>query len=264
MDINYSKIKMNNDENDTHEVANELLNGVVYKLKCNDPNIKEFYIGSSVNMKQRIANHKSDCNNTNSIGYNFKVYKFIRNNGGFENWEFETLLEVEVISKKELRLKYERPYQLELLPQLNSQLEGRTIEEWYEDNKEEILKKQKKWREDNKETILEYHKERYEKNKETIKEKYENNKEEIAKKNKERYENNKEEIAKKRKENYEDHKEEILKKQKIYNEKHKVEILEKQREKFKCDCGGKYTKSNKTKHLNSKKHKDYIESLNKN
>ena len=242
------------------------MKGIVYKIYCKDSSITEFYIGSSCDMKQRIASHKSDCNNTNSKKYNFKVYKFIRNNGGFENWECETLLEVEVISKKELRLKYERPYQLDLLPQLNSQLEGRTIEEWYEDNKEEILKKQKKWREDNKETILEYHKERYEDNREEILkksiERYFNNKDEILKKQKERYEKHKEVIAKKNKENYDKNKEEILKKNKENYEKHREEILEKQREKFKCDCGGKYTKSNKTKHLNSKKHKDYMESLN--
>ena len=196
-----------------------MLNGVVYKLKSNDPNIKEFYIGSSVNIKKRIAIHKSDCNNTNSAKYNYKVYKFIRENDGWDNWEFETLLEVEVISKEELRLKYERPYQLDLLPELNDRVEGRTKDEYYEDNKEDILKKQKIYNE-----------------------------------------KNKVEISKYQKKCYEDHKEEILKKQKENYEKHKVEILEKQREKILCEeCGIYYTKSNKTKHLNSKKH---MESLN--
>ena len=200
-----------------------MLNGVVYKIYCKDSSITEFYVGSSCDMKQRIASHKSDCNNTNSKKYNFKVYKFIRENGGFENWFFETLLEVEVVDKEELRLKYERPYQLDLLPQLNSQLEGRTDKEWYEDNKEEILKKQKKW--------------------------YEDNKDEILKKAIERYKNNKEEILKKQKENYENNKEEISKKKK---------------EKFKYPCGGKYTRSGQSLHLKTKKHKDYIKSLNEN
>jgi hypothetical protein len=209
-----------------------MLNGVVYKLKSKNPNITEFYIGSSCDMKKRIASHKSACNNPNSIGYNLKVYKFIRNNDGFDNWEFEILLEVKVVDKEELRLKYERPYQLDLLPELNDRVEGRTIEEWREDNKEELAKYQKKW---------------YEDNKEEIKEKYENNKETILEYQKIYNEKNKVEIAK-----Y----------QKIYNENHKEELLEKAKEKILCEeCGVCYTKSNKTTHLNSKKHKDYIKSL---
>jgi hypothetical protein len=145
-----------------------MLNGLVYKLKCKDKSIKEFYIGSSCNMKERIRLHKNDCNNTNSIRYNYKVYKFIRNNGGFENWFFETLLEVEVEDKEQLRLLYEREYQLDLLPQLNVRVEGRTQEEWREDNKEEIAKYRKQWREDNKEEISIKAKEHYKKNKEEI------------------------------------------------------------------------------------------------
>ena len=30
-----------------------MLDGVVYKLKCKDENIKEFYVGSSCNLHQR-------------------------------------------------------------------------------------------------------------------------------------------------------------------------------------------------------------------
>ena len=216
-----------------------MLNGVVYKLKSNEPNITEFYIGSSVNIKARITKHKTDCNNPNTPAYNYKVYKFIRNNGGFENWEFEILLEVEVISKEELRLKYERPYQLDLLPKLNGRVEGRTIEEWREDNREEILEKMKIYNE--------------------------KHKVEISKKAKERYEDNKEEILEKIKENYEKNKVAILKKMKIYREKHKEELLEKAKEKIKCgECGIYYTKSNKKQHVNSKKHKKWMESLKNN
>ena len=196
---------------------NNMLNGIVYKLKCLDKSIEDFYIGSSVDIKKRIASHKSDCNNSNSKKYNFKVYKFIRNNGGWDNWEFEILLEVSVISKEELRIKYERPYQLDLKPDLNVRVEGRTIDEWYEDNKKEKLKKKKEFYEDNKEEKKEY---------------YEDHKEEILEKRKEKYKNNKE------------------------------EILEKAKEKILCDeCGIYYTKSNKSQHLNSKKH---IKCLNEN
>jgi predicted GIY-YIG superfamily endonuclease len=36
-----------------------MLNGIVYKLKSKNPNITEFYIGSSVDMKARITKHKT-------------------------------------------------------------------------------------------------------------------------------------------------------------------------------------------------------------
>jgi hypothetical protein len=57
-------------------------------------------------------------------------------------------------------LKYERPYQLDLLPKLNGQLEGRTIEEWREDNREEILEKMKIYNEKHKVEIAKKAKER--------------------------------------------------------------------------------------------------------
>jgi len=145
-----------------------MLNGLVYKLKCNDPNIIDFYIGSSVDMKKRIGGHKSSCKNPNSKEYNKKVYKFIRNNGGWDNWLFETLLEVQVESKKELRKKYERKFQLDLLPKLNVRVEGRTIKQYYIDNKEERTKYFKEHYEDNKEERIKKSKEYNEKHKEEI------------------------------------------------------------------------------------------------
>ena len=40
-------------------------------------------------------------------------------------------------------------------------------------------------------------------------------------------------------------------------------ILEKKRKKFNCECGGRYTYNHKAKHLNSKKHQNYINKNNK-
>ena len=158
------------------------MKGIVYKIYCIDSSITEFYIGSSVNFKERKYDHKRNCNNIKRREYNYKVYKFIRNNGGFDNWDFEILLEPEVENKKELRLKYEAKYQLDLKPELNVIQEGRTPKEWREDNKEELIEYQKEYRENNKEKIKQY------------------------------YENNKEKISRTKKEYYEDHKEEILEK----------------------------------------------------
>jgi len=214
-----------------------MLNGVVYKLKCINPNITEFYIGSSVNIKKRIADHKTDCNNISikNKKYNKKVYRFIRDNGGWDNWKFETLLEVEVESKEELRLKYERQYQLNLKPELNVKLEGRTKKEHYDDNKEKIYKKQKKYNEKHKEKIAKY-KKIYN----------EDHKEEQSKYIKKWKEEHKEELAKRNKEWYEDNKEEIAKKSKV---------------KIKCECGSNLRRDSMNKHLKSNKHKELLNKL---
>ena len=66
----------------------------VYRIECLDKNIKEFYIGSTKDLVRRSSKHKSNCHNINAPNYNLNVYKFIRENGGLENWqivvEYET------------------------------------------------------------------------------------------------------------------------------------------------------------------------------
>ena len=87
----------------------------IYKLHCLDSDIKDFYIGSSKKFKARKSNHKSVCNNENSNRHNLKVYKFIRANGGFQNFDFEILLETIEDDIK----KIEQKYIDELKPTLN-------------------------------------------------------------------------------------------------------------------------------------------------
>jgi hypothetical protein len=64
----------------------------IYKLVCKDISIKELYIGSTTHFIKRKYNHKSSCCNVNHKNYNFYVYRFIRDNGGWENWH---MIEVE-------------------------------------------------------------------------------------------------------------------------------------------------------------------------
>jgi len=91
----------------------------VYKLKCKDTNITEFYIGSTTNFNKRKPTHKSDSNNLNSNNYCFPLYMFINVNGGFNNWEFEVIKEYKFITKKELIMN-EQYYKDLLKPELNS------------------------------------------------------------------------------------------------------------------------------------------------
>ena len=66
--------------------------GYIYRLTCVNPTIKERYIGSCWDIHGRNIRHKSHChNNKNVKEYNFPVYKFIRENGGYDNWYMVTL-----------------------------------------------------------------------------------------------------------------------------------------------------------------------------
>ena len=61
-------------------------NTIIYKLVSTDVDIKECYIGHTTNFNKRKCAHKYDCININSKNYNFNMYQFIRQNGGFNNW----------------------------------------------------------------------------------------------------------------------------------------------------------------------------------
>lgn len=87
----------------------------VYKISCVDKEVKEFYIGSTDNLKDRISKHKDQYITSPKR----KVYKFIREHGGLNNWEINPIKIYECeITKKEL-LWEERFYYDEYNPQLN-------------------------------------------------------------------------------------------------------------------------------------------------
>jgi hypothetical protein len=64
----------------------------MYKIVCNDLNVKDVYVGHTTDFTKRETRHKYDCINHNSKKRNLKVYETIRVNGGWENW---TMIEIE-------------------------------------------------------------------------------------------------------------------------------------------------------------------------
>ena len=72
------------------------------------------------------------------------------------------------------------------------------------------------------------------------------------------YQKNKEYWQVKNKQKYEENRDNALKQQQEYRKKNIEIIKSKQNEKFTCDCGGKYTRSNYSQHIKSKKHQDFI------
>ena len=59
---------------------------IIYKICCNDLNVKYVYVRHTTNFIKRKANHKSNCNNSGGKIYNLKVYQTIRDNGNWDNW----------------------------------------------------------------------------------------------------------------------------------------------------------------------------------
>jgi hypothetical protein len=92
--------------------------GYIYRLICVDEKITDFYIGSSFNCANRYKSHKKPCNNVNNKGYNSKLYIFIRNNGGFDNWVIDNIAEIQVENKRELEMVEQQFIEL-LNPSLN-------------------------------------------------------------------------------------------------------------------------------------------------
>ena len=115
----------------------------IYALSCIDcPD--DIYIGSTKNIKKRMGQHKHSCNNIGNTKYNRKVYKFIRENGGFENWKYHIIEEFNVYDKKQLEER-EDYWMVELKGNLNTYRANRT--------EEQIIKNRINYREENKERI---------------------------------------------------------------------------------------------------------------
>lgn len=163
---------------------------IIYKIVCNNLNIKECYVGHTTNFIKRKNLHKSNCTNNNSKTYNLKIYQFIRANGGWDNW---SMIEIEKFSCQDINEAIARErYWYEILnSNLNTDYPGRTQKEYRETNKEQLLEYQKEYYETNKQYFVEYQKEYRETNKEQIveyqKEYRETNKEQIIERQKQKF-----------------------------------------------------------------------------
>ena len=91
---------------------------VIYKIVCDDLSITDMYIGSTTNFTNRKRHHKEACIYEKDKHYRYKVYEFIRNNGGWENW---SMIEIEKFSCKDKNELFarERHFYESLKPSLN-------------------------------------------------------------------------------------------------------------------------------------------------
>lgn len=201
---------------------------VFYKIICLDNSVELCYVGSTANFIKRRSSHKNTCNNENNKNYNLKIYKTIREYGGWSNFKM-----IQIGTREQLTLRQAEQIEEEYRIELNANMNGRRCyitEEQKPKRKKEI---DKEYRENNKEKIKEYYENNKENNKEKIKEYRENNKEKMNEYQKNYRENNKEqtrEYNKKYRENNRDKKKELDRK---YRENNKEQIKEKALEKKK-------------------------------
>ena len=231
----------------------------IYKIFCDD--CDNIYIGSTENLEKREIAHKTHCNNPNDEHYNLKIYKTIREYGGWENWTMICIEECDkVIETKLDARKIEQNYIDELNSTLNSQRAYRSEEQRIEDNK--ITNK--KWREENEEYHKNQRKEYREENTEKIKEQkaadYEKHKDKRKATNKKWREENKEQIKQDKDKEYERDKEKILERVKNYRENNEEKIKARRNEKILCDCGVIFSRNDKARHSRSLKHQNWLNS----
>jgi len=138
----------------------QYLNTIIYKIVCKDIKITECYVGHTINLTNRTYNHNYNCYHINGGKYHYKLYQFIRDNGGWENWE---LIEIKKYPCNNLQeAKKEERYWIETLQsKLNQTIPTRTDSENYYENKENHLIKLKIYYEEHREEILDYQKNYY-------------------------------------------------------------------------------------------------------
>jgi hypothetical protein len=91
-------------------------NTIIYKIYCIDETIKDIYVGHTTHFIQRKYQHKLLCNNSKNV---LKIYKIIRENGGWDNWNMVEIAKYNCNDSTEARIKEQLHYE-ELNSSLNS------------------------------------------------------------------------------------------------------------------------------------------------
>ena len=143
-------------------------NYIFYKIVCLDNSVELCYVGSTADFNKRRNTHKSSCNSENHKNYNTKIYKTIRENGGWSNFKMIEIGKKEQLTKREAE-QIEEEYRVELKANMNTkrcytteeqkqELHKEYNEEYREQNKEHIKEQRKEYQQKNKEQIAERNK----------------------------------------------------------------------------------------------------------
>ena len=141
-----------------------------YKIVCRNTDIKDCYVGHTTDFTKRKNRHKSDCCNQKSKHHNVPLYQFIRDNGNWDNWQM-ILIDTLHCENSLDALNKEREYIEELQAKLNNRKPFRTeddFNQWWNDNKDKIYQRMKEYDKENEGRLKQYRKNRYENNKHEI------------------------------------------------------------------------------------------------
>ena len=229
-----------------------------YFYKISHKDSENCYVGSTGNLIKRKSQHKKNCTYEKSKSYQYKLYKFIRENGGWDNFIMEELEQL-VCENKEFRLNREKELFEIHKTTLNTISPIRTPEE--------TKKYKAEWARNKRENASEEWKEECKRKKNESRAK---NADEINSKQRERYA--KDEEYKKRQDatakRYRERNPEKIKEiTKAYYDKNAEMLRAKARAWGKqpttCECGKKLTKSALSNHRKSKAHKIAMEKTEK-
>ena len=143
---------------------------VIYKIVCNDLNIKDLYVGHTTDITKRRSTHKYACCTPTHKFHNLKIYTIIRDNGGWDNWSLVVIEKLENCNDSEHARTRERFWYEDLSATMNSnrplvyeeeykQIARDLSKEYYDNNKDDKLTKARQYYHDNKEKMSLYHKE---------------------------------------------------------------------------------------------------------
>ena len=112
-------------------------NTIVYKIKCRDPSVPDFYLGYATSPLVKVAKlFQTRCKHD----MQWPVCEFVRNHGGFENWVFERLPIKSCSSALEARTELRKHFNADP-PSLNVQLPTRTNKEYAKGDKNRAAQK---------------------------------------------------------------------------------------------------------------------------
>ena len=104
---------------------NKYKNTTIYKI-FSEKSPENFYIGhTSLKLSHRFSIHKYEC----KVNRRKKLFKYIQENGGFDEFQIIALEKCECENVREARMK-ERDYILMLKPTLNQNIPLRSLVEW--------------------------------------------------------------------------------------------------------------------------------------
>ena len=139
-------------------------NTIIYKIQHEDDD-ELVYVGHTTDFTKRKYAHKNYCNNPNNSKHNYKIYKIIRDNGGWSSFRMIEIKKYPCSDANEACTEEDRIMR-EMKATMNSQRAYTGLNtqqyhiQYYIDNADNKKKKQRQYKIDNRDKIRENNRER--------------------------------------------------------------------------------------------------------